>query len=121
MSECYCDYEPYEFCVTTTPTARKAHRCGECRSTIAGGERYERVSAKWDGQVETLRTCGRCLALREYVEAHVPCFCWAHGEMLADAEEVIRDYWHECPGLFMGYGRLRVAIERHRKTQRAAT
>ncbi len=109
MSTCACDYDYPEFYSATTRIARKAHRCRECRRAIAAGERYEYVSAKTAGDLWTARTCCRCLALREYVQAHVPCFCWLHGSMLDDADETVREYRHELPGMGMAYGRLRVA------------
>ncbi len=112
VTECYCDYERPEFYERTTRTARKAHKCYECDRLIARGERYEYVAAKNDGQLWTAKTCSRCLDLRDYVLAHVPCSCWTHGNMI---EEVLADAetWnHEAPGLMFGALRRRVAINR---------
>lgn len=113
MSDCDCDYgESSEFYAATTRTARKEHTCDECHRDIVAGERYEYVAAKHDGSMWTARTCSRCLAVREYVQTHVPCFCWLHHSMLDDADDTIREYRHELPGMGMAYGRLRVAINR---------
>jgi hypothetical protein len=114
MSDCYCDYEPAQFYDANTRIARKRHRCNECGHTIAPGEQYEIVNAKWyyNDSISVYRTCCRCLAVRVYVKDHVPCFCWAHGNMLDDAREMIDSYAHELPGMYMGYGRLQVAVNR---------
>lgn len=40
--------------------ARKAHRCYECGEIIRTGDRYERVSGKWDGKWDTYRFCLPC-------------------------------------------------------------
>ena len=75
---CYCDFERPELYEASRPIARKEHRCYECNRKIAPGERYERVNGKWD-DFESLATCYHCLAIREEMEAHLPCFCYTHG------------------------------------------
>ncbi len=110
--ECYCDYEPNEFYSAYERKARKPHKCGECFKSIPVGEVYEYVSAKCDGAMWDSKTCARCLALRKYVEAHLPCFCRMHGSVLDDADEAMKEYAHQVPGMRMEYGRLRVAVNR---------
>lgn len=112
--ECFCDYEPAEFYHQATHTARKVHRCAECARAIQPGERYERVRAKWDGTVDTVRTCCRCTALRDHLAAHVPCFCWAHHSLLDDIRNEIEALPAEAygTGLFFELGRLAVAVKR---------
>jgi hypothetical protein len=58
--------------------------------------------------------------LKEWVKAHVPCFCWAHGNIIEDAIETARNYAHEAPGLLFGAYRRQVAIMRQRKLHNAA-
>jgi hypothetical protein len=110
--ECYCDYEPATVYRAKRVTARTTHRCYECHRTIQPGEQYESVFAIWDGEANTVKTCRHCLALRDYVVAHVPCSCWTHGnmreEVLADAES----YAHEAPGLLFGALRREAVIRR---------
>ena len=106
MMDCYCDYEPATVYTAVLHTARKPHKCLECGGQIAPGEKYERVFAIWEGDPATCKTCTRCLDLREYVKAHVPCFCWAHHSMHDDAIETVEQYAHEAPGLFFGAARL---------------
>ena len=115
---CSCDYDPPEFYHRTTISkARKEHGCYECGGRILQGESYEHVFAKWDGDVGNVNTCQRCLDLREYVKAHVPCFCWAHGNVIDDAIETVRSYAQEVPGLMFGAYRRQVAIRAARKQQ----
>ncbi len=112
MTECFCDYESPEFYHCETRRAKKDHCCSECGRAITLGESYEHVHAKWNGDISTFKTCPRCLALKEWVEAHVPCFCWAHGNIIDDAIETARGYAHEAPGLLFGAYRRQVAIRR---------
>lgn len=112
MSDCYCDYELPQFYVAEVRTARKQHKCSECGRLIAEGERYEHVRGKWDGDMGTFKTCPRCLSLREWVKAHVPCFCSGHGSIVEDSIEAARAYAHEVPGLLFGAYRRQVAIKR---------
>ena len=71
---CFCDYEAPEFYDRTERTARKRHRCCECGHDIQPGERYEHVSGKWDGQLNTFKTCEACVDLRDSLSAHSGCF-----------------------------------------------
>lgn len=114
MSACFCDCEPAEFYHRATHKARKVHRCMECGKAIQAGESYEKVRAKWDGTVDTLKTCCRCVALREHIEAHVPCFCWAHHNLLDDARAEMEHLPPEAlgSGLYFEVGRLAIAIRR---------
>lgn len=114
MSDCFCDYDPPQFYSASTPKARKVHRCAECGRAISAGEDYERVVGKWDGSVSVFKTCCRCMALRQHLKAHVPCFCWAHGNLLSDAIEEWQHLEHDAAGsgLMFELGRLALAIKR---------
>ena len=46
-------------------TARKRHRCCECGSTIAKGERYQSVSGMWEGEFSHIKTCLPCAETRD--------------------------------------------------------
>ena len=115
MDACYCDYEPAEFYHQETRKAKKEHKCSECGRAIDAGESYQHVRGKWDGDVGTFKTCPRCLALKDWVAAHVPCFCWAHGNIIEDAIETAASY-REVPGFLFGAYRRQVAIRRQHKT-----
>lgn len=47
-----------------TPTARKEHKCCECRGTIRVGEKYHRHHGIWAGDAETFKVCLDCEELR---------------------------------------------------------
>lgn len=110
--ECYCDYELATVYCKRVYVARKEHRCYECGRTIRPGEKYESVFAVWEGVAQTVRTCPHCLALREFVVAHVPCSCWSHGNMRDEVLDDAREWGHEAPGLLFGAYRREVAIRR---------
>lgn len=115
---CYCDYDAPTLYTRRMVKSRKAHRCTECGCTIGHADAYERTEALWEGQFETYKTCARCCALRKWVLAHVPCFCWAHQNLLDGARETIDEYKHECPGLWFGWARQYVVIRRQATADR---
>ena len=53
------------------PTAKKEHRCCECRGIIQAGEKYHLFSGVWDGSGATFKTCAECEQLRSDVAATV--------------------------------------------------
>lgn len=123
MSDCYCDYDMPSVYRARTVKARKLYRCEECSGPIVPGEAHEYAFGVYDGDAFTFRTCERCTDLRQFVKNSVPCFCWAHGNTLQDALEAIEAAYDrarkEVRGLFMGYGRLRIAIKRHNAAARS--
>lgn len=50
---------------STSPTARKAHRCDQCGRTITPGEQYHRFeqASDYSGGIETQKTCAQCRRL----------------------------------------------------------
>ncbi len=46
------------------PTARKEHKCYECRGVIRVGEKYHKHHGIWDGSASTYKVCNECEALR---------------------------------------------------------
>ncbi len=71
MSDCdvciggECDYDGLpEFQKVEMRTARKDHKCFECRQVIPNGQRYEAFTCKFDGAVETTKTCEACADIR---------------------------------------------------------
>jgi hypothetical protein len=49
--------------------------------------------------------------LRDFVIPHVRCFCGGDGNMTQQYHDAIAGYTDEWLGLFMAYGRKRVAIK----------
>lgn len=58
------DFEPWDFCQTTYPKARKPHKCCECYREIAKGSEYQNLVGKYDGEIYTHKTCMDCVAIR---------------------------------------------------------
>jgi hypothetical protein len=112
MSACYCDYTSPEFYCREMPVARKEHRCYECGSIIRQGEKYERVCAKWDGEVGTTKTCPDCIAIRSAL-MDMDCFCWSHGGLLYDVELQFQEADFQ-PGKRFEYLRV-LAVHRQRQ------
>lgn len=117
---CHCDYGHVAFYHKELRKARKQHVCDECSAIIQSGEQYEHVRGKYEGYVYSANTCSRCLELREWVKAHIPCFCWYHNNMIEDVQMAVEEYARETVGL--GFGALRriVKIRRHSKASRLA-
>lgn len=116
---CYCECEMPSVMHCERREAMSEHHCCECDRTIRRGETYEHTWGVWDGSTGTYDTCSHCLALREYVTAHIPCFCWCFTAMRDDALELLRDYAHEAPGLFFAGARLYVRARQLRAQERA--
>ena len=112
---CECDMEgSVAFCSTKIRTAKKQHRCDECHGTIQPGERYEYAAGKQDGDMWDSKSCPRCLALIEWITAHVPCYCRMYGGLFDDERmpEMVEQARH-TPGFAFGILRRIVAIKRH--------
>lgn len=74
-------------------TARKPHKCAECRRTIEAGERYHRESFVFDGRFQCHKTCAHCMVVRDFLQDE--CGGWLYGDVEEDARE-------HCHG--QGYG-----------------
>jgi hypothetical protein len=123
VSYCECDFDDVLTVLDerTVKAARKDHKCSECSRTIKAGESYESVFGLCDGDGYTYRTCSHCLALRDWIKAHIPCFCWAYTCMREYAMETAYAAAHEAPGLLFGTWRREIAIRRARQAQRGAS
>jgi len=117
MTNCYCDDNSPEFYSVRTVTARKPHRCDECRKVaIAPGEKYEYVSGLWDGNFNYFKTCHACKDLATWVAFNVPCVCLAHGEMIERCKEAVIEARDRAPdetrGLYFEFLRRLYKIKR---------
>lgn len=52
-----CDWAPPVFYSEKLVTARKQHRCCETGRLIETGDRYWRLSGKWDDETRTYKQC----------------------------------------------------------------
>ena len=80
-----CDNPP-EFYDCKTVVARKAHKCCECLAEIEKGESHERYTGKWEGDIDTYRTCSLCLSARKAMRLE----SWPFGCLIDAADE--RDF-----------------------------
>lgn len=80
MSETYCDVsfegesagaDPVEFFNVTTPTARKAYTCCECREPINKGDKYHRSAYKFEGRMGCDRLCLSCAESKAEFEYYI--------------------------------------------------
>ena len=72
-----------------TRRARKAHKCCECRGTIAAGEEYLYISGVWDGSPASFKTCSTCVEIR----GHFAC---------GAARGILGELWNELRENFLG-------------------
>jgi len=89
---CYCDCgydgDRAEFMSEKIVCAKKSHTCCECFEPIEPGEKYERVDGKWDGHMDTYKTCLTCVRIRDDY-----CSSWIYGELRQTLIECIEvDY-----------------------------
>lgn len=66
--EGYCDSP--EFCHEKIVKARKPHKCCECHDEIPAGAKYESCTGKWDGDLQTYKTCMLCVEIRNKFSCH---------------------------------------------------
>lgn len=125
MTDCYCDYGDVttEFYVARIRKARKERRCYECNGVILPGDKYEYVSAKWDGEIDTVSTCEHCRDLRVWTKNNVHCLCVMHGNQDEENDAAIENAITRAPdetrGLKFGYLRRKVARRKFYEQRRA--
>lgn len=121
-ADCYCDAERPTLFVKTDPVARTRHVCTECRGWVEPGERYQRVTGVWDGFFSVYKTCPDCVALIDYIEAHLPCYCRLFQGLHETAREDLQYLVSEADypaGMGMETGRLLVRCRRRARARRA--
>ena len=79
------------------PVAAKEHRCCECSTAIAVGEKHVYIAGLWDGDWQTHRRCAPCHELA--VAAQCESGCWSErGAVVHGSDRVARDGRHEGSG-----------------------
>lgn len=115
---CYCDYDAPSVYNSRTVRARKQYRCEECSVAINPGDVHEYAFGVSDGWPYTARTCIHCVGVRQFVSINIPCFCWAHGNLHEDIQNIVEAAYWEAPeevrGLRFGIGRRIIAAKRAR-------
>lgn len=85
------DADPADFLSERWQRSRAPYECVECRRTIAAGERYRYCVLKYEGQIETYRTCAHCVAAEEWLRVH--CHGWLFGEIDEDLAGHLTGRW----------------------------
>ena len=82
---CECDYdgEIAGFFATSHPKAKKPYFCCECQEVIEKGQVHTKETGKWDGEIESYRTCAFCYAARKDF-----CPCFSFGELWNSVSKV---------------------------------
>lgn len=119
LDDCYCDYDPPEFCRMAVRKARSEHICTECGSTIFPGERYEYTSGKWERAFSVFKVCTGCLNIRTWTQNNLPCLCWAYGHIIEDCIDAVEAVYDSVGGstediVGLKFGLLRKIVERNR-------
>ena len=108
---CTCDYDLPKIYWAKVRRARKEYSCYECGSKILPGDLYEYAFGLYDygDKPYQPRTCEHCVDIRMWVKNNVPCFCWAHGNMIEDAKEAVNEAHYRAPQETVGlrFGLLR--------------
>lgn len=79
----------FELINKVTRTARKEHKCCECRETIQRGEKYLSETLKY-GSLHTYKTCRTCESLRDEFFSDG----FSYGNIIDD----LRQHVVECSG-----------------------
>jgi hypothetical protein len=87
---CRIDGEAAECYSVTRRTARKEHKCGECRRTILAGEPYDYHSFVYEGEGGNHSVCTHCAVLTEWIVRE--CGGTVTGELIEDIEEHAKEY-----------------------------
>ena len=66
-------------------TARKEHRCSECRRAISPGENYTVERTVFEGSASTHKTCEHCMVARDWLWKE--CGGFIYGECAEDMME----------------------------------
>lgn len=90
--DCGCiyvgSYDASKFYKAGTQIARKEHLCSECGRIINKGELYEKAVGKWDGRLDSFKTCNDCLSVRD----NFFCNGFYHEGLWEDLDDHIREY-----------------------------
>lgn len=101
-----CDCEMPSCSTQSTPRARKAHTCCECRGGILPGERYQLITGVWEGSGSSYKTCLQCAALRSPLKKLTGC-CTAFHELYGELREACGQY-KDGPALLARFEAIRI-------------
>ncbi len=112
------DGDPVTLISSTTPKARKPHKCDECRRIIEPGETYHRDFYTFEGDTNTVRWCLQCNEARRWLKE--VCDGWMYeglGEELSEHRgegyatgflaDKVGDGWRGLDGSVIAVARVR--------------
>lgn len=73
-------------------TARKEHRCTECRRMIQPGEQYLNEGTLFEGRIDTFKTCSHCQVVRQWLTKE--CGGWCYSGLPEDIQAHAQDGWY---------------------------
>lgn len=79
--------EPAGFYSSTDRVARKEHRCTECKGAIQSGQRYRLTAGKWNGRIESFKTCERCCTVWDALQELG--YCISHEYLIEDYQDYL--------------------------------
>lgn len=87
------DAYPWKVFHSEWRTARKAHKCGECRREIEPGERYYYATGITSGYDKwgVFKTCAHCNYAAQWLMAE------CNGYLFGGVQEELEEHWHEEP------------------------
>jgi hypothetical protein len=88
---CDCDHEHPSVGHQERPTARKRHKCCECRGWIEPGETYTKTWGVWEGDAQTFKQCRDCIDLVVWAEKDGGDVCPSFG----DLHQAVLDYTND--------------------------
>lgn len=77
-------------------TARKEHKCHECRAIIPKGEQYKLHVYRWDGRFEEHKTCIGCLSIIKEMFSGCYMFGATWEELENHVDEMAGDISEQC-------------------------
>jgi hypothetical protein len=79
------DYDQPEFCNEETRTARKEHKCSQCKNIIYPKEKYRYIVGKWNGDLNWFKRCFKCDELLKWVISETEEYQYALGDIFDSA------------------------------------
>lgn len=74
-----------KLCRSIKRTARKRHRCYECRAEIFVGDEYREDTGLWDGEWSRFKMCGVCAEKAAYLL--IECNGFLYGMVCQDYDD----------------------------------
>jgi hypothetical protein len=81
------DYDQPEFFNQEIRTARKEHKCSQCKNNIYPKEKYKYIVGKWDGNLNWFKRCFKCDELLDWVKSEIESYYYTLNDIFDSAHE----------------------------------